>query len=98
MNDDLRVSLGLEDVSLGPELFSKLFVVVDFSIEYDPDGTIFVRNRLMAAIQIDDRKSSKTKPYRARHVIPFVVRATMVNGIRHPLEEVRWNALRTVKG
>jgi hypothetical protein len=33
-------------------------VVVDFSVEDDPDGPVFVGHRLLAAGAVDDRKAT----------------------------------------
>src|SRR6476660_5152458 len=54
VDDGLGVSMRCETMAVGFEFGPQLGKVVDFSIEYDPYRTIFVKNWLMAASKIND--------------------------------------------
>src|SRR5579862_9845554 len=65
------------------EVVSQFAVVVDLTIEDGPDGSIFVRDGLMAGGQIDDAEPAHANPTAAIGVNPFVVRAAVHDRIAH---------------
>ena len=74
-------------MSLGQETLPQFLIVVDFAIEDNPDGAIFIRDRLMATFEVDDGESTKTQPYRAREVVALIIGTAMMNRVRHGLHK-----------
>jgi hypothetical protein len=58
--------------------------VIDFAVEDDPHRLLEVRHGLVTTFKVDNRKPSKTKPYRTCDVEPFVVGSSVRQAIRHP--------------
>ena len=69
------------------ELGAQLEVVVDLTVEHDPDGAILVVNGLMAACQIDDAQAPHAQADARLDMNPFVVRPTMPDHVAHPVDE-----------
>jgi len=61
MDDHLSVSLSTKHVPFSQEEGAQLLVVIDFAIEHNPNRTVFVRERLMAAFEVDDREAAKAQ-------------------------------------
>src|SRR5579872_7018366 len=57
--------------------------IVDFSIEGNPYGFIFIRKWLMAAFDIDDGQPAEAKPDPVATIKPFIIRPTMVQVVSH---------------
>lgn len=62
---------------------SKLFVVVNFAVEYDPNRAVFVANRLMAMGQINDAQAAAAKANAAVDVNTFVIGSPVADGLHH---------------
>jgi hypothetical protein len=73
VHERFRVAMGSVNVTAGLELASQFDVVVDLSIEDDPDSSVLVGHRLGAAFEIDD--AEPTVPQhdvgRLREFLPF---------------------------
>ena len=54
MYDDLGVALCLESVALGQKERAQFTEVLNFSVENDPNCAVFVGQRLVATVQVDD--------------------------------------------
>jgi hypothetical protein len=54
MDDRFGVARCAETMSLLLELPAQLAIVIDLAVVADPDGAVFVRQRLAAAGQVDD--------------------------------------------
>jgi hypothetical protein len=54
---DFRIGSGGESVAFLDKLFSKLDIVEGFPVEDDPEGPIFVRDRLSSAVDSDDAEA-----------------------------------------
>jgi hypothetical protein len=73
------------------QLLAQSRVVVDFAVENNPDGTIFVAERLMAGRKIDNAQAPHADSYGAGGVNSLIVRSAMDHGGTHPLESLRLN-------
>jgi hypothetical protein len=67
------------------QLGLQLWKVVDFTVEYHPNGFFPIRHGLMSARKIDDREPAKTEPKGSREVVTLVVWPTMGDAPGHPL-------------
>ena len=83
MNDHFRISVGVEAMAICLESPSQLGKVVDLSIQYNPDGAIFVMDRLAARRQVDDAQSAHTQPNAPADVNAFIIRSAVHNGLAH---------------
>lgn len=54
LDEELRVSVGLEDGSFGFELFAHALEIVELASHDGPDFVIFVREGLLTRSEIDD--------------------------------------------
>ena len=59
-------------------------VVVDLAIEDDPDGTVFVRRRLLTGAQIDDAEAAMSECGVGVKVQAGLVRAAVDEDLSHP--------------
>ena len=66
VDEDLGVAAGREAVPPGLELLAEGGVVVDLAVVDDPDRPVFVRQRLMAALEVDDFQPPDAEHGRAR--------------------------------
>jgi hypothetical protein len=48
------VGLGFENMPLAQEESAQLTKVLDFSVENNPYGTVFIRERLLPTVEVDD--------------------------------------------
>ncbi len=61
MNDGFGVGMRGEFMPAGFEILAQLGVIVNFAVEHDPELAVFVRERLMAAFEIDDAEAAETE-------------------------------------
>ena len=71
----------------GFELRPERAEVVDFAVEDDPDGPIFVVDRLMSRRQIDDAQPPHAERNPLVHEPAFVVGAAMPDDLAHPADQ-----------
>src|SRR5882724_9622264 len=73
------------------ELSAQLFEVVYLAVEYNGQGAIGRRHRLLAPGDIKNGKTAKAKKYAAVRLDQkaFVIRAAMLDALRHPLQHGR---------
>src|SRR5918993_5556619 len=64
-------------------------VVVDFTVENDPQTVVFVGHRLMSAVEIDDGQATMGQTYRSVQPHPRSVRTTVLLHRRHAFQ-ARW--------
>src|SRR5215211_139519 len=77
VNQHLGVTAGSEVVAAPLELHAQLGVVVDLPVLDDLEATVLVSDRLMAALDVDDRESSRRQPDRSGKQLTLVVRAAV---------------------
>ena len=61
MDERLGVGVGAEGVAGARELVAQLGVVVDLAVLDDDDGAVLVRDRLVAAGEVDDREAPRAE-------------------------------------
>ena len=84
VHEHLGVAARAEAVACALELVHQLAVVVDLAVLDDGDGPVLVRDRLVAARQVDDRKAARRDPDGAVDVRALRVGAAVVERLRHP--------------
>jgi hypothetical protein len=97
MDNYFSISLGLKDVAFSLKESSQFLVVVNLSIEHDPDTSIFIGKRLVTGLEVDDGEPAKSEPHRPRNKKTFVVGPAMLDHVRHRLKQVGRNFVFGVK-
>jgi hypothetical protein len=64
-------------------------VIVNFSVENDPDGTVFVADGLMASGKIDDAEAAHAEPNPALGEEAIVVGTAMGHHVAHTSQNAR---------
>src|SRR3989304_3534955 len=83
VDQDLGVSVRAEHMPAVLQASPNLLEVVDLAIEDRPDGLPFIRHRLLAGGQIDDREAAHAQPDLVRGVVAIIIRAAMPQAGRH---------------
>jgi len=85
MNDYFGIGVGIEAVSALFELAAQFGKIVDFSVEDNPDGFVFVENRLMSTRQVDNAEPAHSQSNAVFDKYSFVVGTAMHDGFAHPV-------------
>ena len=88
MQVHLRVAVGAKHVALSLELAAQLGVVVDLPVLDDGARPVLVRDRLVAAGEVDDREAPRGETDGAVDVLAAAVRAAMDEQRAHRREPV----------
>src|SRR5262249_43884655 len=83
MDNRLRVALSTVDMAPFLKQRVQFAMVVDFAVERDPYGPVFIRHGLMAAREVYDRKTPMTKTDRVAGPCAGIIRTSMRQGITH---------------
>ena len=87
VHQHLGVGLGAETVAAAQQRLAQVEVVVDLSVEREPDALVLVRHWLPAGLrQIDDRQPSMAQRARAAGPVTEVVGAAVLDRGRHALD------------
>ena len=86
VNQDLGVAVRAERVARTLQLGHELLVVVDLAVLHDDDGAVLVRDRLVAAGEIDDREPPCREPDGAVDERAAGIRAAMHERSTHRRE------------
>ena len=84
MNDRFGVALGPVTVALRLECRTNVRVVVDLSVVRHPHSAVFVRERLVAASEIDDAETSVSQQGVRVGVQPGTVGTAVGQNVAHP--------------
>ena len=87
VDDDFRIALRAEHVAARGELRDELLVVVDLAVEDDDDAAVLVVERLLAGGEVDDGEPAVAETEARLDVHPAFVRAAVVLGLVHAVEQ-----------
>ena len=87
VEDDFRVGVGAELVSLRDERRAQFLEIVDLAVEDDPDRAVLVRERLMSLGQVNDAQPAMAESDAARPLSPL--KSASVATRRHPARDAR---------
>ena len=79
-------ALGGEAMTLARQIFAESLVVVNLAVENNPDGAVFIGDRLMASGEVDDAQSPHTDRATAIDMETFVVGPAMDDLVAHRLD------------
>jgi hypothetical protein len=91
MHDHLGVARADEPVSAGPELAPQLFVVVDLAVQDEDRAPVLGVERLIAVRQVDDGEAPDREPRATVEVESRRVRAAVVQGRAHRVQQLRFD-------
>ena len=83
VDNGLGVAVGAVAMALGCQAFSQSRMVVDFSVENDPDRAVFVADGLVAGGEIDDAQAAHAQAHGAVGEHAFVVGPAVQHGAAH---------------
>jgi hypothetical protein len=87
VEDDLPVAPGAEPVPRALELGTDVEVVVDLAVEHEGEGSFLVEERLVSALEVDDREAPEAEVAGPVHDLALVVGAPVREEIAHALED-----------
>ena len=96
VGDHLRIRLGREAVAERLELLAKLDVVVDLAVLHHPEAPALVGDRLVAAVEVDDRESSVRHPEAGVEIEADSVGTAMPELARHLEQKLARDSLASV--
>jgi hypothetical protein len=79
----LRIGFGLKNMALLFQLCPQFHKIVYFAIEYDPEGAVFVVERLIACVKVNDAKPAKAQRDAGIAIIPVAVWTAVDQAVRH---------------
>jgi hypothetical protein len=71
------------------ETLAQLQKLVDLSVQDDPDGLVFVMDRLLTRLKVDDAEPSHAHSEIVVREDSLVIGSTMLDTPAHPLERIR---------
>lgn len=77
------VADGFELVPVAHQVGAKFLIIVDFSVEHDPQGAVLIGNGLMAGVEIDNAQTAHPDTAAAIDMVALVIRTAMPDLIAH---------------
>jgi hypothetical protein len=87
MREHFGVAAAGELVTARPEVLAQRVVVVDLAVLGAPDAAALVRERLVAALDVDDRQPAGAERAAGVDDEPGVVGAAIFDQLRHPPQD-----------
>src|ERR1700727_1243661 len=72
----------------GKEFPPELGIVVNLSVQQHPDGSVFVRKRLVSTFYVDNRESPVPQSHSRTCKNPGIVGSTVAERVVHPLNDL----------
>jgi hypothetical protein len=76
----------MKTMALLYQLTTKLRVIINFPIVDNPDGSIFVADRLSASRQVDNTQAAASEANTTVNVTTLIVWTTMNQHLHHPVQ------------
>ena len=88
MNDGFGVGMRGEAMAARFEVLAQLGIVVNFAVQHHPQRSIFIRERLMAAGQVDDAQAAKSEAEPGVGENTFIIGTAMNDRLGHAMDEL----------
>jgi hypothetical protein len=85
MNDGLGIAMRGKTVATRKQIAPQAAIVIDFAVKDYPVRLIFICDRLMAGIQVDDAQAPHPDRAAAIQMKTFIVRAAVADCAAHSL-------------
>ena len=93
VQEDFGICVGIELVSASFQVGTKFNVIEDLSVVNDPQGLVFIVDRLITTGKVDDAEACRCKASDIVHVNAEGIRAAMADQAKHATEETFVRAL-----
>ena len=97
MDDRFRVTSCAVAMTLGFKLRAQFCVIVNFTVKDDPEALVFIGNRLMSGLNVDDAEPPHREAHIAFNEKTFVVRSSMHNLAVHARENISIDSLSRIR-
>ena len=92
VQDDLGITVGLENVTLGLQLGAQVHKVEDLAVENDDNGAVLVIHGLLAGGQVDDAQAAEAQGYGVfggvtAQVVALHIRPAVDDAVGHPMQD-----------
>ena len=91
VDNGFSVAVGAVDMAARLKLRPQFGVVVDFAVEDDPQGAVFVAERLMAGGEVDNAETAHAESNRTCGVDAVVVRTAVGHDVAHAAHDPSFN-------
>src|SRR5437763_121624 len=88
MNYRFGIAVGPIPVPLRLQLRAQFRVIIDFSVEYDPGGLVFIADRLLPGGKIDDTQAPHAQADGTGDVKPIIIRPAVRHDLPHLAQSV----------
>ena len=89
VREHFGVTPAREPMTVAAKLVTELTVVVELTVLRSPNRVVFVGERLVPSLDVDDAEAPNTNRDTVGQVCAAIVRATMRHNVRHSLERFR---------
>src|SRR5690349_12253546 len=96
MDDTFRIGTSGELVAAIEEFLPQLRVIVNLSVQHDPNPAVLVRDRLVASDHVYDAQPAKTEANSRADKNAIIVRSTMDNRVGHSAYKLWRDSLLTL--
>src|SRR5262249_57845879 len=83
VDDSLDIGTSRQAVSTCQELLAQLGIVIDLAVYQNPDGSVFVGNRLVAPGDVNNAQAAMPQPDSTIHVYTVVIRPAVAQSLVH---------------
>jgi hypothetical protein len=94
MSNYFGIGMSGKGVATLQEQLAKFRIVVNFSIQQDPNGSVLVGKRLVPASYVNDAQPAVAKTDVGGHIDPGVVRTAVSQRVIHALDQVAGDRVR----
>src|SRR5690349_15035922 len=87
MNNRFGIGVGGETMAALQQLLSQLGIIVDFTVEQNPNGAVLVGNWLMSPGNVNYAEAAVPQSDSGGDINPGVVRPAMTQGVVHAADD-----------
>jgi hypothetical protein len=96
MDDSFGVAFGAVAVPLGLQVLAYFLVIVDFAVEDNPQALVFIGDRLMTRLNINDAQPAHCQPNVLLHKESIVIWSTVGYLVVHGHQRVTADPLSSI--
>src|SRR5256885_15355509 len=87
MNEDFGIGGGIDFMALGNQVLADRHIIIDLPVQYDPDDLIFIVDRLVTGLEIDDTQPPHAECHMVHQHHAFIVRPSVLDAVTHCLQD-----------
>src|SRR5579864_6101839 len=89
MNDGFGIAVCAIAMAASDQILPQGAMIVDFAVEDDPDGTIFIADRLMSTRNVDDAETAHAEPDPALREESVIIGTAVRHDVAHVPQSAR---------